>query len=68
MFNTFPLWIKSTFIWPIERGMDWIRFRIKNYTKIQIRSLKPGYYENDTLLLHGMFQLLVDFVELEKIF
>lgn len=30
-----------------------------------MRSLEPGYYDKDTLLLHSCFDLLVDYVEVE---
>lgn len=45
---------------------NWIRFRTYDkYNAIYIKSLEPSYYDSDTRLLHGMFQLLVDFVEIE---
>lgn len=65
--DTLPMWLKSTFIWPIERACDWVRYRTYgNYRKINIRSLQPDYYDKRDLMLHGMFQLLVDFIEIEK--
>jgi hypothetical protein len=67
LFETFPLWFKATFIWSVERVKDWFSYRyIKDYRIIKAHSLKPGYYDKDTLIVHGMFDLLVDFVEIEK--
>ena len=44
----------------------WIRHSItNNYRVIKIRSLKPGYYDVDTRLFHGAFDLLVEFCEVE---
>lgn len=46
---------------------DFIRYRVYDrYNIIKIHSLKPGYWDADTRLLHGMFDLLVDFIEIEK--
>lgn len=48
------------------RAVDWFRYRTtRKYHTINIPTLKPGYYDIDTRLLHGMFSLLVDFVEIE---
>lgn len=45
---------------------DWVRFRTwDRYNHVHIRSLTPNYYDKDTIMLHVMFQLLVDFVEVE---
>lgn len=41
------------------------RFVSKSHT-LQTRLPKGTYHENDTRLLHGAFELLVDFVEVEK--
>lgn len=50
----------------IQKLIDAIAFRTtKQYNKIKIRSLEPNYWDKDTLLLHGMMQLVVDFVEVE---
>jgi len=35
------------------------------YNSIKIPTLSPNYYDKDTILLHGMFALLVDFIEVE---
>lgn len=50
----------------IRRVFDWIAFRTtKRYNVIKIRTLEPNYWDKDTLLLHGVMQLVVDFVEIE---
>jgi len=47
----------------------WILHRtFKRFNKVELRSLKPGYYDSDDRMLHACFQLLVDFVEKEKPF
>ena len=51
----------------LEKLLDYIRFRTYDrYDRIKLNSLEPSYYDVDTRLLHGMFNLLVDFVEIEK--
>jgi hypothetical protein len=54
----------------IIRGMYWwVQHRtFKRFHVIKIRTLKPGYYDVDDRMLHGCFQLLVDYVEKEKPF
>lgn len=48
------------------RVLDQIAFRtFKKYNIIKIRSLAPDYCDKDTQMLHGMMQLVVDFVEIE---
>ena len=63
--------ILDTIQWKIRHWVSeliWaIRYRtIDKYHVIKIHSLKPDYYDTDTRLLHGMFDLLVDFIEGEK--
>lgn len=44
----------------------WITHRtFDKYNIIKIKSLTPDYYDKDTIMLHGMFQLLTDYVERE---
>ena len=60
-------WFRRTrpFKWLID-GNHWIRYRTTDkYNVIQISSLEPGYYDSDRRLIHGMFDLLVEFVEQE---
>lgn len=47
----------------------WILHRTFNrFNKIEMPTLEPGYYDSDTRMLHGAFNLLTDFVEKEKPF
>jgi len=67
-------WIANTLIpntwWPISRTygsiISYIRFGFFEKMHLIDTKLKPDYYDADTRLLHGMFALLVDFVEVEK--
>ncbi len=67
-------WIENTLIpniwWPVSRTYDsiisYIRFSFSEKLHLIDTKLKPDYYDSDTRLLHGMFSLLVDFVEIEK--
>lgn len=50
----------------IRKVTDFIAFRTtKRYNIIKIRSLEPNYYDKDTILLHAVMQLVVDYVEIE---
>lgn len=50
----------------LKRGVNWIAYRTtKRYNTIKIRTLESNYWDKDTLLLHGVMQLVVDFVEIE---
>ncbi|MEM3097251.1 MAG: hypothetical protein QXU32_00810 [Nitrososphaerales archaeon] len=63
-------WLASLFKWKTYRRLWWAidcRF-IHRYNIVKIRSLKPGYYDIDTRMLHAMFDLLVEYVENEKPF
>ena len=51
-------WINNAYWWVRHRTVD-------RYNIVHIKSLKPGYYDTDTRLLHSMFDLLVEFVEHE---
>lgn len=73
----FAYWLNETVpdffddIWrtitnPFNDLRYWIRYRIFDKYHIINTGLKPGYYDCYTLLLHGMFNLLVDFVEIER--
>jgi len=56
--------------WPIERFygeiVSYIRFGFFEKLHLIDTKLPHNYQEVDTRLLHGMFSLLVDFVEVEK--
>jgi hypothetical protein len=64
-------WHKIT-VWPIYRigrrildGIWWIRYRVDPRHKYHLidTHLKPGYYDIDGLMLHGMFSLLRRYVD-----
>lgn len=67
-------WLNEVLIpnvwWPIPRFFknirDQIRWRFFEKFHIIDTKLKPEYYDCDHRMLHGMFALLVDFVEIEK--
>ncbi len=46
--------------------VDWIRYRTTRRYHIVDTKLEPGYHELDTKILHANFEMLVDFVEIEK--
>jgi hypothetical protein len=64
--DTLPFWCWKTFINPFTRLESWIRYRAFDRYHIIKTTLKPGYYDMDTRLIHAMFDMLVDFVEVEK--
>ncbi|CAB4141325.1 hypothetical protein UFOVP410_164 [uncultured Caudovirales phage] len=46
--------------------VDWISFRtFKKHNQLKIRTLKPTYWDKDTIMLHAVMQLVVDYVEIE---
>lgn len=49
-------WLKDLKWWVIHRTID-------RYDRIYISSLEPGYYDKEIQMLHGCFDLLVDFIE-----
>ena len=51
---------------PVNELRYAIRMRIFDRYHIINTGLKPGYADCDTRMIHGMFNMLVDFVELEK--
>lgn len=61
-------------VWPIYRagrsirdGIWWLRYRLDRRHRYHLidTNLKPGYYDIDHLMLHGMFSLLRRYVEEE---
>ncbi len=45
----------------------WVYHRaVRPFNVVRIRSLSPDYHDKDDLMLHACFQLLVDFVEVER--
>lgn len=67
-------WFKHNFrrgvIYPIKWKYDairyWIRYRTYDKYHVINTGLTPGYYEIDRLMLHGNFNMLKDFVEVEQ--
>jgi len=67
-------WIEDTLIpntwWPISRTygsiVSYIRFGYFEKLYLINTKLSKDYHDADRRLLHGMFSLLVDFVEIEK--
>lgn len=58
--------IYRTITKPFNDLRCWIRYRTFDKYHIIDTGLKPNYYDIDEIMMHGMFQLLVDFVEIEK--
>lgn len=56
----------KTIISPFTNTKAWIRYRVFDRYHIINTGLEPGYYDCDERMLHGMFNMLVDFVEVEK--
>ncbi|MCX8169573.1 MAG: hypothetical protein N3D72_00615, partial [Candidatus Methanomethyliaceae archaeon] len=52
--------------WKINRATDWIRYRTTRRYHIVDTGLVPGYYDNDSIILHVNFNILKDFVEVEQ--
>lgn len=53
----------------LRRAIEWLAFRTtKRYNVLKIRDLSPNYWDKDTILLYGVMQLVVDFVEIECAF
>ena len=45
----------------------WVYYRAWNrFHVLKLKYVEPGYHDADTLLIHSMFQVLVNFIELEK--
>ena len=65
-------WIRQRLLKPhlLWHDIWWgfLHWTFMRFNKVEIRSLKPGYYDVDHRLLHVCFNLLVDFVEKEKPF
>ena len=48
------------------RTVDWVSFRtFKRYNRVNISTLRPNYWDKDTIMLHAVMQLIVDYVEIE---
>lgn len=58
--------IRKSITKPFNDLRYWIRCRVFDKYHVINTGLEPGYADCDTRMLHGMFNLLVDFVEVEK--
>lgn len=62
-------WLKARWqniVAPVEWFRTFLRYRIFDRYHVIRTGLEPGYRDADSRMLHGMFNLLVDFVEVEK--
>ena len=61
---------ESTFVWPIthriQRVQEWVRYRTTRRYHIVSTGMKPGYSDVTERMLHVNFNMLKDFVEIEK--
>lgn len=51
---------------PVKKFQSLVRYRVFDRYHLIDTGLEPGYADMDTRMLHGMFNMLVDFVEIEK--
>ncbi len=52
--------------WTYKDIRGWIRYRTYDRYHVIKTGLKPGYYDIDTRMLHGCFEMLKEFVEVEQ--
>ena len=64
--ETIPDKFNEWITFPFNNIRQWFRYRFFDRYHIIDTKLPPDYHEVDTRLMHGMFSLLVDFVEIEK--
>jgi len=72
--ETIPRMWDKYILWPISHKIDnmyyWVYYRFtpqgRKLYNIHPRTLTPGFYDYDTLLLHTSFEILVQFVEEDK--
>lgn len=67
--NFYCTYIRWPLIDPILKKYRYLKCRIlpwKQYNIIRIATLKPTWMDKDEILLHANFQILVDFIEVEK--
>lgn len=59
--------IINTWLMHLTNGLYWFKYRFQNKHKYHLidTKLKPGYYDIDFRLLHGVMSLVVDYVERE---
>jgi hypothetical protein len=66
LFQYVPLQWKYFHYRFIRGPIKWIRYRTTNRSHVlKIQTLEPGWWDRDQRMLHAMFQILVDFIELE---
>lgn len=68
LYETVPVWLdrlQRRIIDPIRDTRAWIRYRTFDKYHVIKTHLKPGYQDFDERCLHGMFNMLVDYVECE---
>lgn len=69
LIETLPNWLenkRNAIIRPFNDLRYYIRCRVFDRYHIINTGLKPGYADCDSRMLHGMFSLLVDNIEVEK--
>jgi len=49
----------------LDKVKDWVRYRTTQRLHVVKTTLPPGYYDADVRMLHAMFALVVDYVEIE---
>ena len=61
---------EATFIWPwsmrLQRVQEWVKYRTTRRYHIVSTGMKPGYSDVTEKMLHVNFNMLKDFVEIEK--
>jgi hypothetical protein len=66
LLETFPDFINDCYRFvtkPFSETKYWIRYRIFDRQHVIKTGLKPNYYDFDTRCIHGMFNMLIEFVE-----
>lgn len=58
--------VSKTVCRPFNNVRHWLRYRLFDRYHVINTGLKPDYHEIEERMLHGMFALLVDFVEVES--
>jgi hypothetical protein len=58
--------LKRSVTRPYNNARSWVRYRVFDKHHVIKTGLKPDYYELETRMLHGMFSMLIDFVEVQS--
>jgi hypothetical protein len=70
--EVYDYWIKyirNPIVWRSEKVADWCRYTFvkrHQYHLIRPRTLQKGYHEPEERMLHGMFEILTKYCEIEK--